>query len=114
VLAVYLLVAGVRALWIGADPESSPIGIAYLTVTTVVMFGLAASKKRIGVRLGSEPFLAEAHMTFLDGCLAAAIVVALALNALLGWWWADAGAALVVSAAAAREAWELIEGDAPA
>ena len=106
-LAAYLLGASVRALWIGAEPESSPLGIAYLALTAVVMFTLAAAKRRVGERLTSEPFLAEARMTFLDGCLAAAILTALALNTVLGWWWADAGAALIVSAAAAREAWEL-------
>jgi divalent metal cation (Fe/Co/Zn/Cd) transporter len=114
VLGAYLLIAGVRALWIGAEPESSPIGIAYLAVTAVVMFGLAAGKRRIGRRLGSSPFLAEARMTFLDGCLATAILVALALNTAFGWTWADAVAALIVSAAAAREAWELFTVDADA
>lgn len=108
VLAAYLLVAGVRALWIGAEPESSPWGIAYLGVTAVVMFSLAASKRRVGRRLSSAPFLAEARMTFLDGCLATAILVALALNTAFGWSWADAAAALIVSAAAAREAAELV------
>ena len=111
ILAAYLLVAGVRALWIGAEPESSPVGIAYLAVTAVVMFGLAAGKRRIGRRLGNDPFLAEARMTFLDGCLATAILTALALNTAFGWWWADPAAALVVSAVAAREAAELMERD---
>ena len=111
VLAAYLLVAGVRALWIGAEPESSPLGIAYLAATAVVMFGLAAGKRRVGRRLASAPFLAEARMTFLDGCLATAILVALALNTAFGWSWADAVAALVVSAAAAREAVELVTDD---
>ncbi len=110
-LAAYLLVAGVRALWTEADPDSSPLGIAYLSLTVVVMFSLAAAKRTVGERLASEPFLAEARMTFLDGCLAALILVALALNSLFGWWWADAGAALVVAAAAAREAWELLVDD---
>ena len=108
VLAAYLLVAGVRALWIGAEPESSPWGIAYLAVTAVVMFSLSVGKRRVGRRLASAPFLAEARMTFLDGCLASAILIALVLNAAFGWSWADAVAALVVSAAAAREAAELV------
>jgi divalent metal cation (Fe/Co/Zn/Cd) transporter len=107
VLAACLLVAGIRALWIGAEPDSSPLGIAYLALTVIVMFSLAAAKRTVGERLASEPFLAEARMTFLDGCLAASILVALTLNSLIGWWWADAGAALVVAAAASREAWEL-------
>lgn len=106
-LSAYLLVAGVRALWVGAEPGSSPWGIAYLGATAAVMFGLSVGKRRVGLRLANAPFLAEARMTFLDGCLATAILIALVLNMAFGWSWADAVAALVVAAAAAREAVEL-------
>lgn len=106
-LAAFLIVASVRALWIGAEPDSSPLGIAYLGVTAMVMFSLAAWKNRIGKQLASAPFLAEARMTFLDGWLATAILTALALNSALGWWWADVVAALIVSGFAIREAIEL-------
>jgi divalent metal cation (Fe/Co/Zn/Cd) transporter len=109
VLAVFLLVISVRTLWIGAEPDSSPIGIAYLTVTAVVMFTLARAKRRIGLRLESEPFLAEASMTFLDGGLATGILTALVLNSAFGWWWADPVAAILVGLVAANEA---IEGSA--
>ncbi len=107
VLALYLAIAATRALISGAQPESSPWGIGYLAVTAVVMFTLGSLKRRTGAELDSEPFLAEAHMTYLDGWLATAILSSLALNAGLGWWWADPAAALIISAAAAREALEL-------
>lgn len=106
VLAVYLVVAAVRTLILGEPPDSSPLGIAYLAVTAVVMFGLARVKKRVGTALDSEPFRAEASMTFLDGCLATGILVALALNLALGWWWVDPVAAVLIGAVAAREAVE--------
>ena len=106
VLAAYLTFAGVRALVAQEQPESSPLGIAYLAVTAAVMFTLARAKRRIGTALDSRPFLAEASMTFLDGCLATGILAALALNLVLGWWWADPAAALVIAAAAGREAHE--------
>lgn len=112
VLAAYLVLASVRSLVAAEEPESSPLGIAYLAVTALVMFTLAAWKKRVGTRLGSEPFLAEASMTFLDGCLATSILTALALNTTLGWWWADPAAALLIGAVAAREArehWQAVE-----
>lgn len=108
-LALYLTIAGTRALLTGTEPDSSPIGIAYLAVTAVVMFTLAAWKARIGRRLDNEPFLAEARMTYLDGWLATAILTALALNAIAGWWWTDPIAALIVAVIAAREAAELWE-----
>lgn len=106
VLAVYLVIAAVRTLILGEPPDSSPLGIAYLAVTAAVMFGLAWVKKRVGNALDSEPFRAEATMTFLDGCLATGILAALALNLVLGWWWADPVAALLIGGVAAREAVE--------
>lgn len=106
-LALYLTVASIRALVTDARPDSSPLGIAYLAITAIIMFSLAAWKRRVGRHLDSEPFLAEARMTYLDGWLATAILVALALNATLGWSWADSAAALIVAAAAGREAIEL-------
>lgn len=106
VLAVYLLVAAGRQLASGDQPDSSPIGIVYLGVTALVMFSLARWKSAVGRALHSEPFRAEAFMTFLDGWLATGILTALALNLFFGWWWADALAALLIGAVAAREARE--------
>lgn len=106
VLALYLVIAGVRSLVLQEPPVSSPLGIAYLAVTAVVMFSLARWKRRVGTALDSEPFRAEASMTFLDGCLALSILSALALNLVWGWWWADPVAALLIGAVAAREALE--------
>ena len=106
VLSLYLVVAGIRALGAHEQPASSPVGIAYLFVTALVMFSLARWKRRVGVALNSEPFRAEASMTFLDGCLATSILLALALNLVAGWWWADPAAALLIGLVAAREARE--------
>lgn len=102
-LSIYLLIASINSLIANTRPDASPVGIAYLFVTALVMFNLARWKRRIGIALNSEPFQAEASMTFLDGCLATSILIALALNLLFDWWWADPVAALVISAVAARE-----------
>lgn len=106
VLAAYLLVASIRSLVIGSIPESSPLGIGYLAVTSIVMFSLATAKRRTARPIASEPLLAEASMTFLDGCLCICILTALAVNMAFGWWWADGVAALAIAGFAAREAVE--------
>lgn len=105
-LAVALTFAGVRDLVTGRIPDESPWGIAYLAMTAVVMFSLAAAKRRIATQLDSSPLHSEASMTFLDGVLSTAIMFGLLLNAVAGWWWADPTAALLVGLAAAREAKE--------
>ncbi len=103
VLAAFLVSISVRGLARGDRPDSSPLGVAYLAVTAVAMFGLAGLKRVTARDLGSEPLQAEASMTFLDGCLSTGILTALVMNAWLGWWWTDATAALVVAVFAISE-----------
>src|SRR5438067_9150247 len=83
-LAACLTIASLRGLIRGDRPDNSPLGIAYLTVTAFVMFGLAHLKRTTATELASEPLHAEAGMTFLDGSLSIGILTALVLNALLG------------------------------
>jgi divalent metal cation (Fe/Co/Zn/Cd) transporter len=103
ILATFLVVMSLRGLLRGDRPDSSPLGVAYLAVTALAMFGLARLKHTTAAKLGSEPLGAEAAMTFLDGCLSMGILAALVLNGWLGWWWADAAAALLVAGFAISE-----------
>jgi divalent metal cation (Fe/Co/Zn/Cd) transporter len=112
-LAAFLTVMSVRGLVVGDRPDESPVGVAYLAVTALVMFGLGRLKRSTAAALGSEPLHAEAAMTFLDGCLSIGILTALVLNALLGWWWTDATAALVVAGFAVNEGVEHWRASAP-
>jgi len=102
-LGIYLAANAVFAIVNGNEPSTSPVGATFMAATVVVMFGLAVSKRRVGRRLGSRPLLANARMTFLDGCLAAGVCTALVADLVLGWWWGDPLAAAVVAALAARE-----------
>lgn len=105
-LALVLAAVAIRDLVTGRRADASPFGIAYLAVTAVVMFWLAAAKRRVAGRLGSAPLRSEAALTFLDGVLSVLTLTGLALNAALEWWWADPAAALFVAVAAANEARE--------
>ena len=102
-LAAFLTVMSVRSLALGERPDESPLGIAYLAITAVAMFGLSRLKRTTADELDSETLDAEAAMTFLDGCLSTGILTALVLNASFGWWWTDATAALVVAGFAINE-----------
>jgi divalent metal cation (Fe/Co/Zn/Cd) transporter len=109
VLAIVVTVGAIWALATEATPDESPIGIAYLALTAVVMLSLGAAKRATGRRLGSEPLEAEARMSIIDAALALGVLIGLVANALFGWWWADPVAALLVAAAAAREGLENLE-----
>lgn len=108
-LGAFLVVASIVRLVSGAVPDESWWGVAYLGAAAAVMLGLATAKNRIGTRLGNQPLIAEAKITLLDGALATSVLLALVLNAVLGWWWADSVAAAVVGAVALHEGWEHLE-----
>jgi divalent metal cation (Fe/Co/Zn/Cd) transporter len=105
-LAAFLFVTSIRSLILGLEPDESPLGIAYLAVTAVVMFTLAGIKRRTARAMDSGPLEAEAAMTALDGFLCIGILSALAANIAIDWWWADAVAALGIGVFAAREGLE--------
>ena len=109
VRALVVTIGAVWALVTGAAADESPIGIAYLGLTVVVMLSLGAAKRTTGIRLGSEPLAAEARMSIIDAALALGVLLGLAANALLGWWWADPLAALLVGGAAFHEGIENLE-----
>jgi len=102
-LGGFLLLASVRGLILAVRPMNSPLGIAWLAVTAVVMFSLAWMKWTTGHSMGSETLVAESAMSFLDGCLSTGVLLALIFNLTLGWWWADSCAALVVAGFAVAE-----------
>jgi divalent metal cation (Fe/Co/Zn/Cd) transporter len=102
-LAVYLTAQAVVTVAADIRPKPSRLGIAWLAATVVVMFSLAAAKLRTGRALKHVVLQTEAMVTMVDGALAAAILVGLALNAALGWWWADVAGGVVVVVYGVRE-----------
>jgi divalent metal cation (Fe/Co/Zn/Cd) transporter len=102
-LAVYLLVQSTWVLVVGFEPHHSVVGIGWTAVTAAVMFALAAGKARTGRALENSVLVAEGRVTFIDGVLAAAVLLGLSLSAALGWWWADPLAGYVLVFYAVRE-----------
>jgi divalent metal cation (Fe/Co/Zn/Cd) transporter len=103
-LAGYLTVQTAVVLAAAYHPRHSPLGIAWTAVTAAAMFLLAAGKHRTGQALANPVLRTEARVTVIDGLLALAVLLGLALNAVLGWWWADPVAGLVIVYYALREA----------
>ena len=110
-LAVYLLVQSTVVLASGYHPHHSVPGIIWTAVTAAVMFALAAGKDRTGRALGNPVLRTEGRVTMIDGILAVAVLLGLALNAALGWWWADPAAGYVLVYYAAREVREIFSAD---
>jgi divalent metal cation (Fe/Co/Zn/Cd) transporter len=103
-LAAYLSVQSAVVLAREDHPHHSALGIGWTAVTAAVMFSLATGKARTGRALNNPVLLAEGRVTMIDGLLAVAVLLGLALNAGLGWWWADPLAAYVLVYYALKEA----------
>ncbi len=95
-LALYILVQSARSLYIQQKPDTSALGIVWLIVTFAVMAALAQGKRTTGTKLNNLVLLTEGRVTLVDAYLAAAVLLGLVLNTLLGWWWADPLAGLVI------------------
>ena len=102
-LAAYLVAQTAFVLAVRHHAAHSALGIAWTAATALVMFALAAATARTGRALDNHALQAEARVTLIDGVLATAVLVGLALNATLGWWWADPLAGLVIVIYGVRE-----------
>jgi divalent metal cation (Fe/Co/Zn/Cd) transporter len=116
VLAAYVTVEGIRGLLEGEAPDGSPLGIAVLAASVVVMPVLAAAKRRVGLRLSDNLILADAAETRICVLLSVSTLLGLGLYPLTGATWLDPVAGFVIAAFAlheGREAWagELVEDD---
>jgi divalent metal cation (Fe/Co/Zn/Cd) transporter len=109
-LAVYLLAQSTAVLAVGYHPRPSILGIIWTAVTAAAMFALAAGKARTGQALDNPVLRTEGRVTMIDGILAVAVLLGLALNAGLGCWWADPAAGYVLVYYAAREVREIFSG----
>ncbi len=111
VLALYLIVAGVRDLVVGERPETSPLGIVITAASLIVMPLLAIAKRRVGTRMGSRLVLADAAETALCAVLSVSTLLGLVLYAATGFPWLDPIAGFVIAVFAVNEGREAWSGD---
>src|SRR5262249_34092322 len=76
-LVIYVLFQSSRTLLTQARPETSLLGIVWLTATFVAMLLLAWGKHRTGKSLDNPVLLTEGRVTLVDAYLAAAVLVGL-------------------------------------
>jgi len=103
VLAAYLAFNAVTALAARHHPDSSPVGVALLVFSLVVLPPLALAKYRVARLLHSAALRADALLTGLAAVLALIGLMSLGLTEAFGLTWPDSLGALVVSLVLARE-----------
>jgi divalent metal cation (Fe/Co/Zn/Cd) transporter len=110
-LAPYVGFEAVHKLVAGEQPATSWLGIALVSSSMVGMPFLGIAKRRLADKLGSVATRGEGTQNLLCAYLAAAVLIGLLGNALLGLWWLDPVAALVVAAVAVKEGRESWRGE---
>jgi divalent metal cation (Fe/Co/Zn/Cd) transporter len=111
VLAAYVTVEGIHGLVVGEAPASSPVSIAVLVASIVVMPVLAAMKRRVGLRLGDNLILADAAETRICLLLSVSTLTGVGLCQLTGAAWLDPVAGFVIAAFAVHEGKEAWAGE---
>ncbi len=109
-LAAYVTVESVLALWLGSVPDTSIAGIAIAAAAIMVMPMLASAKRKVAEQLGSPALRSDSRQAEFCTYLSAIVLVGLMLNWLLGLVWADAVAALIMVPIIAREGIDGIRG----
>lgn len=110
-LAAYIAVDAILALWHHDRPDPSMVGIGLTAVSLVAMVWLARAKRHAAGALGSRALQADAFQTTACSWLSLITLVGIGLNALLGWWWADPVAALGMTWFIGREGLEAWRGE---
>lgn len=106
VLAPYIGYDAIATLVDHGRAQTSWVGIALAITSLIVMPLLGRAKNRLGERLGSAATSGEGAQNLICAYLAAAVLMGLLANTILGWWWLDPVVALGIALLAV---WEGIE-----
>ncbi|CAA9490445.1 MAG: hypothetical protein AVDCRST_MAG45-715 [uncultured Solirubrobacterales bacterium] len=110
-LAPFVGYESLDALLGGERPDESWVGIGLSITSLLLMPWLGRLKQRLGERMGSVALRGEGQQNLLCSYLAAALLVGLAGNAVLGLWGLDPAAGLVIAAVALKEGLETWRGE---
>jgi len=111
ILAPYVAVESIRALAGGEHAEVSVLGMGLAVWSLITMPLLGIAKQRIAEQIGSAATKGEGRQNVLCAYLAAALLVGLGGNALVGAWWLDPVVGLLIAAVAVREGLEAWRGE---
>jgi divalent metal cation (Fe/Co/Zn/Cd) transporter len=111
ILAPYVAFEAVQALATSEVADISWVGIGLSIGSVIVMPWLGIAKQRLADEMGSAATAGEGRQNMLCAYLAAALLVGLLGNAVVGAWWLDPIVALGIAAVAVREGLEAWRGE---
>lgn len=110
-LAPYIAYDAIATLLAGGHAHPSWLGIGLSIASLLVMPLLGIAKRHLGVQLNSGATAGEGKQNLLCAYLAAAVLVGLLANLLVGWWWLDPVIGLGIAGLAVREGIDAWRGD---
>jgi divalent metal cation (Fe/Co/Zn/Cd) transporter len=111
VVAPYIAFESVHNLLAATQPKPTVIGMLLTAVALVLMPVLGRTKKRLGVRLGSEATKGEGAQNYLCAAQSAGVLGTLAVVAVWpGGWWLDPAAGFVIAGLATWEGYRAWHG----
>ena len=111
ILAPYVGFEATQALVTSEVADVSWVGIGLAIGSVVFMPMLGIAKQRLADQIGSAATAGEGRQNKLCAYLAAALLVGLLGNALVGAWWLDPIVGLLIAAVAVREGVEAWRGE---
>jgi divalent metal cation (Fe/Co/Zn/Cd) transporter len=103
VLALYVTFDAINTLAGGSHPDISWPGVAVAAGAIVFMPLLAHAKGSVAAQLGSVATAGDAAQSWLCAVSAAAVLLSIVANGLLGWWWLDPITGLGIAILAVHE-----------
>jgi divalent metal cation (Fe/Co/Zn/Cd) transporter len=110
-LAPYVAVESTRALVNADHPGTSWVGIGLAVGSLILMPLLGIAKQRLAISLGSAATAGEGRQNMLCAYLAAALLLGLLGNALVGAWWLDPAVGLLIAGVAVKEGRDTWRGE---
>jgi divalent metal cation (Fe/Co/Zn/Cd) transporter len=102
-LALYLTFDAISAIAGNRHPDTSWLGVAVVAGAIVFMPLLAKAKSRVASQLGSVATAGDAAQSWLCAISAAAVLLSILTNSVLGWWWLDPITGLGIATLAVHE-----------
>jgi divalent metal cation (Fe/Co/Zn/Cd) transporter len=110
-LAPYVGFESMRALVSGERPDETMLGIGLAIASVISMPILGIAKQRLAEQLGSAATRGEGRQNMLCAYMAAALLVGLVANALVGAYWLDPIVGLLIAGIALKEGREAWSGE---
>jgi divalent metal cation (Fe/Co/Zn/Cd) transporter len=110
-LTPYVTFESAKSLTGGAHADVSWVGVGLSIGSVIFMPMLGIAKQRLADRLGSAATAGEGRQNMLCAYLAAALLVGLLGNALVGAWWLDPAVGLLIAGVAVKEGLDAWRGE---